>query len=118
MISFIRKNIIVPLGLKTARIPYKYVPLIGGIYSREARTIDIYESLGAEEKREFIFSKMYSLVKYAVENIPFYRDYYAKCGFSLTDLKSFDDISSIPIINKKMLMECPLERRSANIRGR
>lgn len=118
MVSFLKKNIIIPCGLKAAYIPYRYVPFIGGIYSREAGTIDLYESLDVQGKREFIFSKMYDLVKYAVENIPFYRDYYAKCGFSVSDLKTFDDISSIPPVNKKMLMECPLEYRSANVAGR
>ena len=45
------------------------------------------------------------------------RDYYDKNSFNPSDLKSFNDIQRIPIINKSILLEYPIEQRSCQIKG-
>ena len=58
------------------------------------------------------------LVRFAVSYVPFYQTYYQSKGFAVDDLKSFDDIARIPIIDKAVLQQAELERRSAPASGR
>lgn len=93
-------------------IPYSIRPFIGQQYRKSTLDIQQYERMSDEERKNSIFHKTYNLVDYAYHNIPFYHRLYDENGFSLSDLKTFNDLQKIPIINKDMLMECPLEERS------
>lgn len=94
-------------------IPYSCVPGIGQIYNKSQNEINLFESLGITEKQNYVYNRVYKIVSYAVDHIPFYKSFYQNHDFSLSQLKSFDDIDRIPIITKKDLMQVPLEDRSA-----
>ena len=107
------------IGAGLAKIPYSARPGFGGDYRRaqEARRW-FEENASLEEKRDYIFRKVRQVVERASAEVPFYQDFYAKNGFSVADLRSFDDISRIPIVTKEALQEWDLEARSRKIPGR
>lgn len=50
------------------------------------------------------------LVKYAYLNVPFYRDLYDRSGFSPNDLKTPNDLHSVPVTRKSMFQQTELRR--------
>ncbi len=106
--------LLVKIGLALNRIPYTAIPVIGRIYNNAYKAVNGFEGMTLEEKKNYVFEKVYSIVGYAIERIPFYREYYNNQGFQLSDLNSFEDICKIPVINKAMLMSVPIEQRSAS----
>lgn len=107
----------IKIGSLLNRIPYTIVPYIGHIYNNAYKDILRFEKLPVAEKKAYVFEKVYAMVKFAIEKIPFYQGYYREQGFQLFDLKSYDDIKKIPIINKSMLLAVPIEQRSAMLKG-
>ena len=103
------------IGSFLNRIPYTLIPYVGRIYNNARRDIYRYESMTLEERKDFVFKRVFAIVKYVLDEIPFYKEYYRNQGFQLTDLKSFDDIPRIPIINKTMLLKIPVEQRSVKL---
>lgn len=99
-------------GQILANIPYSSRPIVGKVYKERLQEIYFYEHCSLEQKQAFIFSRMRTIVEYAIQNIPFYRKYYADQNFSLEDLKSFEDIVKIPIIDKQILLKYALQERS------
>lgn len=100
------------MGQLLAYIPFGWRPMVGSTYTKRQKDIENYEKMSIEERQKFIFDKMYSLVEYAIGNIEFYKDFYAKKGFELSMLKSFDDIQKIPVISKSDLLEYEVEKRT------
>jgi phenylacetate-CoA ligase len=70
-----------------------------------------------DRKQQFVFKAVKQNVEHAYAKIPFYHDYYDKNHFRPADLKSFGDIRTIPIINKKLLSEYPIHQRGFFIEG-
>lgn len=105
------KPIVVRFGALVSHVPYALLPGIGGVYNNYLRQIKAYEK--AEDKQDWIFRKTYRIVEYAISHIPFYKEFYARKGFSLNQLRTFEDIIKIPIVTKKDLMAVPIGERSA-----
>ena len=103
------------LGKILARIPFQYRPGIGRIYKNRKREIAEFEDISISAKNRFIFGKIDRLVEFSLNNVPFYKEYYAKNGFQLSDLKSYKDLYKIPIIIKSILQEYPIEKRTSTI---
>lgn len=99
-------------GVLVDRIPYSRRPIVGGIYRQTMKQIEAFEVMSIDDRKNVIFQQMYNIVKYSIENIPFYQQFYAKHGFSIAQLKSFDDISKIPIISKDDLLQYDIAERS------
>ena len=74
------------------------------------RTVYFYNNLrkNLSKSREEILNirktKFNKLVKYAYENIPFYKAYYTSFGIKKKDLESIN-ITDLPTINKGILMD-------------
>lgn len=100
------------VGQLISYIPYGIRPYTGNIYKLRKKEISVFEYSSDEEKKNFIFSHVYNIVKYAISNISFYKEYYYDCNFRIEDLKCFSDITKIPIINKKVLLKYSLDKRS------
>ena len=103
------------LGKILACIPFQYRPGIGRIYKNRKREIAEFEDMPIGDKKSFIFSRIYKLIEFSLSNVPFYKEYYAKNGFQLSDLKSYKDLYKIPIINKSILQEYSIEKRTSAI---
>ena len=100
------------LGQVISYIPYSYRPIVGKQYKCTKNAIAEFDSMSSSEQQDLIFHKMYSIVDYAINNIPFYKDFYAAQGFTIDQLKSFEDIQRIPIIDKHILLKYSLKERS------
>lgn len=100
------------LGQLISYYPYSYRPIVGKIYRTRMKEIKSYTNLSDKERQDFIFKRVHAITEYAIANIPFYKDYYRKHNFDISQLKTFDDIQRIPIINKHDLLEYPIELRS------
>ena len=100
------------LGQVLAYIPFSCRPMIGSIYKHRSKEINEFDQMTIDEQHKFIFNRIYNLVKYSVENITFYKDFYADKGFDISQLKSFDDIQKIPVIEKADLLKYDIADRS------
>lgn len=100
------------LGQTLSAIPYSARPMVGSVYKQRRREIEAYEQSSSAWRQEFIFKRMRAIVEYALKNIPFYQDYYSKQKFHLSDLRSYDDIAKIPIVDKQTLLNYTLQERS------
>ena len=102
------------LGNYLHRVPFAAVPGVGYYYSRYQKDYNSYYCSSVENRKQIIFNKVREIVAFAIENVPFYKEFYEKKGFYITELHGFDDISKIPIIRKEDLMYTPLELSSVN----
>lgn len=57
------------------------------------------------EKKEIIFQKRITLVKYAYKHSPFYKSLYDKAGFHPSQLRCEKDWHLVPIIEKQMIRD-------------
>lgn len=101
----------VHLGCLLNRLPYRLLPYIGRIYGAAQKDIDSFEN--QNRKQEIIFDRVRGIVEYAINNNKFYQDFYASKGFTIDQLRSFEDIDKIPIVTKQELMNVDIEMRSS-----
>lgn len=106
------------VGNVLAAIPYTMRLRYGRDYRHAMESIASFEHLSLDKKKAFIFERVYRVVAYALENIPFYQQYYSEHRFSLRRLKGFEDISEIPVITKSILQGYALEERCSPKKGR
>lgn len=59
-----------------------------------------------------VFLMMKEIVESAYLNVPFYRGFYARHGFLPSDLHSYEDLNTIPIVKKSDLKEYGLSDRA------
>lgn len=111
-------NLKVPifLGQVMARVPYAWRPGVGHEYRKRLQDLRRFQNASFEARKDWIFQGVRNIVEYAVVNVPFYRSYYAEHDFGIEELRSFEDISRIPIINKDVLQEFDLASRSARVK--
>lgn len=108
-IKIILKDIPANIGVFLAYLPFSL--RLGKEYS-----IFKAQSLASQNQKN-IYEQTLKIVTYAVEHIPFYRDYYTGAGFDYRDLNSYEDLSKIPIINKTSLQEFLLKDRVSTHSG-
>ena len=107
------------VGEAIARVPYSKRLGFGSDYRNALATHHWFENIATpEERRGYIFDKITRIVRYAFENVPFYANFYAESGFNPYSLRSFDDLTKIPIVTKSLLQDTDLNRRSCYRRGR
>ncbi len=112
------KNIPPTIGKVINNIPYAYRPGLGSIYRARKEDIALFEKHSVEQQQSFIFKRIKTLVEYAYSNISFYKEFYDKKEFNPIQLKFFADIEKIPVVDKAILNEYDIEKRSASIKGR
>jgi len=111
-------NIPPSIGKVMNTVPFDIRPGIGHIYRQRKKEIRSVEYFSLEEKRDFVFTRITSLVDFAYNNVSFYHTYYNSKGFHPADLKTFSDIDLIPIIDKALLNSVSIEERSAAAKWR
>jgi len=72
---------------------------------REGREIFLNLTKSKEEIKEFQFNRIKAIVKYAYENVPFYKKFYSSCDFHPSQLKDIEDIFKIPVLKKEVFKE-------------
>lgn len=119
--SFLKENLTsMPywLGRHVAKIPFGKRPGMGK-YILRCNEIDAFNTFSSQERQEFVFKHFKNLAVWSFNNIEFYRSLYDSRKFNPElELKSFDDIALVPIINKEMLQRVSLEKRSYDTKDR
>ena len=60
-----------------------------------------YEMMGRDELRDLQFKRLQMTLRWAVANVPLYRDTWAKLGLKPQDIRSLDDLTKIPFTTKE-----------------
>ncbi len=109
----------IPIILRSlvGRIPSRFNPIFGIRRINNKTSIRNFQSWDAVQQKQFIFRNLKQSVEFAYSNIPFYYDFYNRNNFEPSELNSFNDIRKIPVINKNILLEYPLEQRSLYVKG-
>lgn len=63
-----------------------------------------------EEVVQLQEKKFLHMVRYAYSYIPYYHSKYRRCGIHPNDIKSISDITKLPLITKREILDTPLER--------
>ena len=90
----LRKNILLPLYWK---------------YVKRWRVLEYYKELKehqwktVEENKEIQREKLYLLIKYASQNIPYYKRVIKEYNIQFTEDTIFDDIKKFPILTKDII---------------
>ena len=119
MISILKKynRLGINLGLFLNKIPFEKRPFIGASY-RKFKAYEIhFSNLPVREQKKEIFDRFFSVINYSYLNVKFYKEFYGEKGFHPNILKSFEDLSRVPIITKDILNQYSLEERSSYSRG-
>ncbi|MCR4307965.1 MAG: CoF synthetase [Candidatus Berkelbacteria bacterium] len=96
------------IGKHLSHVPFSL--RLGAKYRSSVRDIAAWENASREFDDSY-FKSLQALVRFAFENIDFYREFYKQKGFSPDDLSSMSDWSSVPIVTKTDFQSAPLESR-------
>lgn len=110
------ENVPVPFGYWVPYIPFSW--RLGRQYKDSQKEIAKFARLDPDERREYIFERVRNIVRFAFYNNNFYREFYKGKGYDINSLKSFEDISKIPVVKKDDLKQYDLEYRSIIRKGR
>jgi phenylacetate-CoA ligase len=61
--------------------------------------------ISREEIEVYQFTKLKSIIQYAAENVPYYKDLFNRIDFHPEDFKSLQDIKKIPYLTKNIVRE-------------
>jgi phenylacetate-CoA ligase len=98
-------------------LPGRFNPFARQEYAHKKSIIRVFDSWNVIQQQQFVFQNIKQNVEYAYSKIPFYREYYDKNNFQPKHLNGFNDIQRIPLINKRILLEYPIEKRCCQIEG-
>ena len=93
-IAKLRRNILLPIYWK---------------YIKQWRVLECYEKLKdhqwktLEENREIQRKKLYKLIKYASQNIPYYKRIIKEYNIQFAEDTIFDDIKKFPVLTKEII---------------
>ncbi|MBA2882997.1 phenylacetate-CoA ligase [Desulfosalsimonas propionicica] len=79
----------------------------GGIYETTLNEAMQRERVGREAVLAYAESMLIHTIAKAVKNVPYYRELFKEQNLSLNDIKSFEDIKKIPLLEKQVLRENP-----------
>lgn len=94
-----------PVSLKKAAYQFYFSHSQWKGYKKASDGLRKYQQLSLAGQKEYIFKRMKRLVEFVWNKNPFYSDFYKSKGFSPAQLRSFEDIEQIPIVNKTVLIE-------------
>jgi phenylacetate-CoA ligase len=77
----------------------------GALFDRHLRELMESEKWSAAEIEAYQNEKVRGLVRYAYENVPFYRDRWQSLGITPDDIRSRDDLVKLPVLTKEDVRE-------------
>lgn len=96
--------------------PLSNVPFalrLGPEYVRTQRAINCVGRMGCSEATGRTLQQLKQLVRFAADNVEFYRTFYRDKGFSPSALQTLADWDRVPVVTKADLQGVPLEDRTA-----
>ena len=97
-------------------IPYSL--RLGKAYQQSVADISVFNHLDSDEKKREIVQRVSAAVRYAYANNDFYRKLYIENDFHPEEIHSFEDLSRIPLVEKRNLRKVGCEDRSTPQPGR
>jgi phenylacetate-CoA ligase len=79
--------------------------LLGKNFRENCKFVRDAQWWSAEHSREYKVNKLRELLKLAYEKTKFYRRMFDSIGFRLEDIKTLDNMSQLPIIDKQVVIE-------------
>jgi phenylacetate-CoA ligase len=104
-----------PLGKWAAYVPYDW--RLGPAYNQCRNAIARFEHASDDERIAWFLPRLQRIVRYAYDNIPFYRHFYDDRGFAPGDLKRWDDWKGVPIVTRRDMQETSIDDRGNPHRG-
>ena len=101
------------LGILISKISYQYRPYTGRKYLHTINQINKFENLSIDAQKSYILKKIQKTLSSSL-SIPFYTEIYDLNKCNIKDIKSLDAFSELPITNKQLLQNCPIDLRSNN----
>jgi phenylacetate-CoA ligase len=98
LLKNITQRVPYPIGSHLAKIPFQY--RLGKTYTEYMEML--HESIDVEQ---YSITHLKRIVRYAVENIPFYRNLYREYGVEDLKITDLSDIKRLPIITKATIRE-------------
>ena len=77
------------------------------------REIQKGESLSLEELEDIQWKRLTALISFAYDNIPFYHDLLKSTGIHPADIRAREDFLKLPIVDKEVLNNHPVEEKIA-----
>ena len=71
------------------------------------------ESLSLEELEDVQWKRLTSLISFAYDNVPFYHDLLKSKGIYPADIRTREDLQKLPVVNKEILNDHPVEEKIA-----
>lgn len=108
MISYFIKHFVFPLGEWIREEPIR----------KYLREFEKSQWLKQEELQELQFDKMVKILKYANDNIPYYKNAFKEKNISWKDIKSIEDWRKLPLLTKDDLRSKADQMKSITFRGK
>ncbi|WP_265529483.1 phenylacetate--CoA ligase family protein [Sphingomicrobium marinum] len=106
------------VGALLAKVPYGMRPPLRSSFQRANREMALVERLSQEGRRQFVFDRVKAVACHAVRNVEFYRQFYGDYGVDPHRMGDFADIDMLPIVDKAIMQDVPMEDRSATVASR
>lgn len=103
------------VGMSLSWVPFTF--RLGWKYATTQRSIRNSGRENVEAFQERTLLLVQSLVRFAFNNVKFYRMHYVKHGFSPDDVRTYEDVKKIPIVTRSDLQQFDLSDRSSGVRG-
>jgi len=98
--------------------PLTHVPFgvrLGAAYRQSANAIRVAECVDPAEWDARLSRQLRAILKLAVDQVGFYRDFYGARGFSPDEVQSIQDWAHVPVVTKADLQGVPLAARCARV---
>lgn len=99
----------------SAGVMLNYIPFrirLGKQYKKYYTRADKLMKEESTRKLDFIIFNMNSIFRHFRQNSPFYNHFLLQSGCTITEIRSLDDITALPLITKASLREMPIESRT------
>ncbi len=103
--------------LERALLPF-HDAVTGRSYVRHRDFLEQSQWWSGEQVRDFQWHELQRLLKHAFETVPHYRQKYATAGFSLDDIRTWDDFRNLPPLTRQEVNAHRQELRSTGYSGR
>jgi phenylacetate-CoA ligase len=98
-------------GLGTIPLPW----LLGQTFRRQRAFLREAQWWPADRAKEYQLARLREIITLAHEKTPFYRRLFDRAGFHPQDLRSLDDASQLPVIDKSVVVENLSEMRTRGV---
>ncbi len=75
--------------------------IFNGYYRKTYKFLEESQWHSADKLRDYQGRQLISFLRYAVKNVPYYRDYFARQSLTVEDIRTVDDLKLFPLLDKE-----------------